>query len=193
MKATYFALAVLAALTACQKAEAPATAQEALPEPGTREWKIRNARSAAPEAISAAAMVVSVKDSTGALDTLAPAGAGSGWVCFADDSRTPHNDPACIDSEAMKWVTAMMAQQARPPRLLGMGVGYALQGGAVASDTDPLKMTPDSGWIMDGPSIYIAMPNASAYQGLPTARRSDGPWVRYSGTPYAHIVLPAGR
>jgi hypothetical protein len=62
----------------------------------------------------------------------------------------------------------------------------------VASDTDPAKMQPDSGWIMDGPSIYLVMPSASAYTGIPTTRRTTGPWVRYSGTPYAYIVVPAG-
>jgi len=180
-------------LAACSRAEAPATREDAQPERGSREWLVQTARSAAPEAISATAAVVAMRDSTMALDTLEPASAGSTWTCFADDTTTQHEDPVCADAEAMKWFAAWSTGNRQGPRLAGMGVVYALRGGAVPSDTDPYMMRPDSGgMVMDGPSIYIAMPNTSAYQGLPTTRRSDGPWVRYAGTPYAYIVLPAG-
>lgn len=185
------ALAVLAMLaTACSRAEAPVNRAEAEPEPGSREWKIRSARSAAPPMVSAGATIVEIRDSTYAIDTLEAGAEGNPWTCFADDRLTAHPDPICSDDQGMRWYAAWMQRQA--PRLTGMGVVYALQGSGAASDTDPFKMQPDSGWLMDGPSIYIVMPSQAAYATLPTTRRTTGPWVRYAGTPYAFIVVPAG-
>jgi hypothetical protein len=190
MKSRYAAVVVLLSF-ACSKAEAPATRAEAEPAPGTPEWKIRNARSAAPPMIGMNALIMEITDSAMTqMDTIQAASAGSTWVCFSDFRFTNFNDPVCADDRAMTWWQAWMRRER--PQLPGMGVVYALQGGGTASDTDPFKMQPDSGWIMDGPSIYVLMPNASAYQGLPTTRRADGPWVRFAGTPYAYIVMPAG-
>ncbi len=183
-------LLLLLTLAACKKADAPmASAEPELP-PGSRAWKIRNARSAAPAVIAMGAYVIEF-DSVGRPDTLETG--QSSWVCMPDSPQTAANDPVCADDQAMRWVDAWYSRTR--PGLTGMGVAYALQGGAVASDTDPLKMTPDSGqaWLLDGPSIYIAMPSPRSYAGLPTTRRADGPWVRFAGTPYAYIVMPAAR
>lgn len=191
MKLHHAALTVLFAW-GCSKAEAPVNRAEAEPEPGSREWKVRNARSAAPPMVAMGAMVLDIRDTTYmAFDTLERGTEGNGWVCMADDRNTNHNDPICLDDQAMRFYDAFVRRQR--PQLTGMGVAYALQGAAVASDTDPMKMQPDSGWLMDGPSIYLAMPTAAAYAGIPTTRRANGPWVRYSGTPYAYIVVPAGQ
>lgn len=190
MVARRMLVAAVVLIAACSKAEAPANRAEAEPEPGSREWRIRNARSAAPPMIAAQSMVVMVKDTTMALDTIERADSASTWVCFVDDANTPHNDPVCADDQAMRWFQAYITRTR--PQLTGMGVAYGLQGGGVASDTDPFDMTPDSsGFKMDGPSIYIVMPNAASLTGIPTTRRENGPWVRYSGTPYAYIVVPA--
>lgn len=191
MAARTLLIAALVLVTACKKTETPENTAEAEPQPGTREWKIRNARSAAPPMIAAQSMVVEVRDSTMALDTLERGDSASPWVCFADDRNTQPNDPVCADDQGMRFFHAWISRQ--PPRLTGMGVAYALQGGYTASDTDPYDMTPDSsGLLSDGPAIYIVMPTAAAYTGIPTTRRTDGPWVRFSGTPYAYIVVPAG-
>ena len=76
-----------------------------------------------------------------------------------------------------------------------MAVGYALQGFQVASTTDPFQTAPDSGkpWTDVGPSVMIAMPDRNAYRGLPTSPTADGPWVVWSGTPYAVLVVPGRR
>ena len=186
-------MALLLAVTmiaACKKEPEPMA--DANPEPprGTPQWKIVYARSAAPAQISANATVqdVGATDSTPG-DTLARG--DNGWTCMPDNPRTDANDPWCIDEESQKIMAAFATRTA--PRLSGMAIAYMLQGGVSASDTDPFKMRPDSGqqWIVDPPSILIMMPSARSYAGLPTTRRTDGPWVRWSGTPYAHIVVPA--
>jgi len=181
----------LFSLAACRKDAPETAATPPAPEPGSREWRIQNARSAAPPMISAGSMVAMIRDTTMAIDTIERGDSANHWVCFVDDPNTTHNDPVCADDQAMRWFAAWVRRE--PPRLTGMGVAYALQGGAVASDTDPFDMTPDSsGFLLDGPSIYILMPNAASYAGLPTTRQSGRPWVRYAGTPYAYIVVPAG-
>jgi hypothetical protein len=56
------AVALAAVLAACQKAAPPPRAETG-PTPGSPEWKIQNAMSAAPEAVSAKAQVVEVRRS----------------------------------------------------------------------------------------------------------------------------------
>lgn len=192
MKKWSAAMAAVLVLFACKR-EPPPPMADANPEPprGTLPWKLHNARSAAPSDISANATIMDVAPTdTSARATLVQG--ENGWTCFPDNPGTDANDPFCVDEEGTRWMEAHRVRRA--PRLNGMAIAYALQGGVSASDRDPFKMAPDSGqqWLVDGPSIYIAMPNARSYAGLPTTRRSDGPWVKYAGTPYAYIVIPAG-
>jgi hypothetical protein len=184
------ALALALALSACKKQE-EAAAPPAPPAPGTPEYIVQNALSAAPEAVASGAMVVNwPATDTSQMDTLR---AGTnGWTCVPDDPRSPGNDPGCADDELAKYWDAWMART--PPRLSAMAVGYVLQGMQVVSTTDPFKMAPDSGqaFINVGPSVMIAMPGQRSYRGLPTTPSADAPWVLWSGTPYALIIVPAG-
>ena len=175
------------AASGCKKVEPKLAA--APPAPGTPEWKIQNAMSAGPEYVVSGATLMEFVPNDTAMPTLR---AGTnGWTCFTDDPRTPVNDPGCVDDEAMKYYQAYLAHQ--PPRLTGMALMYALQGGQMGSITDPYKVTPDSGqaWTDIGPSVFIVMPDARAYRGLPTAPTPGKPWVIWAGTPYAALVVPA--
>jgi hypothetical protein len=188
---TRFAAAVIlaaAVLVGCKKEEKPA-AVVAPPAPGTTEWKIRNAMSAGPEYVVSGAKLLEIVPSDTALPVLR-AGTND-WTCFTDNPNTPANDPTCSDDQAMKWFEDFIAH--RPPRLTGMGVAYALQGAQLASLADPFKQKPDSGqaWVDIPPSIFIMMPDARAYRGLPTTPTAGKPWVVYAGTPYAVLVVPA--
>ena len=177
---------------ACKK-EAPPPAEPPGPAPGTAEWKIQNARSAAPFDVGSGATVLDWPASDTARPPQLAAGT-NGWSCFPDDRNTPANDPVCADEETMKWFDAKSKHQ--PPRLAAMGVGYMLQGGKSASDTDPFKLAPDSGqpWLEDPPHLMIFMPNPrAAFAGLPTTRTASGPWVMFAGTPYAHLMVPVSR
>ena len=192
MKRMALVLAAAVMVTACKKTEPDASVVEMAPEPGSVPWKIQNARSAAPASISAGARVRERMNPDTAWGAVLAQG-DSTWTCIADDPNTQANDPYCIDGEGARFVEAWRAQ--RPPRLSGMGIAYILQGSASASDTDPFKTMPDSGqqWLVDPPHIGIAMPNARSYAGLPTRRRTDGPWVKFAGTPYAYIIIPSSR
>ncbi len=186
-------LACLLAI-ACAKKEAPPAAQPpAGPAPGTPEWKIKNARSAAPLEIGKGAAVLDWPTS----ETAPPAQLASGtnaWTCLPDDPSTPAVDPACLDKEAMKFLDAMLKRL--PPQLSATGVVYALQGGMAASNTDPFKAKPDSGqqWMVFPPFVVIIAPNArTAFAGWPTTPSGGGPWVMYAGTPYAHLMVPVSK
>jgi hypothetical protein len=179
---------------ACAKKETPPPAQPpAGPAPGTPEWKIENARSAAPLEIGKGATVLDWPTSETAPPAQLAAGT-NGWTCFPDDPSTPVIDPACLDKEAMKFADAMAKR--RPPQLSATGVVYALKGGMAASNTDPFKAAPDSGqqWMVTPPFVVIMAPSArAAFAGWPTTPSGGGPWVMYAGTPYAHLMVPVSR
>ena len=179
---------------ACAKQEAPPPAQRPSgPARGTPEWKIENARSAAPVEIGTGATVLDWPTSETAAPVQLTSGT-NGWTCFPDDPTTPANDPGCLNGEAMKWFNAMLKHQ--PPHVSTTGVVYELQGGMWASNTDPYKTAPDSGqrWNFTPPFVVIIAANPrAAFAGWPTTPDGGGPWVMFAGTPYAHLMVPVSR
>jgi hypothetical protein len=181
----------MAILAACQP-EAPPPSEEAAPPgpaPGTPEWKIQNAMSAAPSSISAAATIMDWPASPGAAPAQLRAGT-NGWACFPDVPETPGNDPMCLDAVWQAWADAWVNR--KPFRTTTAGIGYMLQGGAGTSDTDPFKMQPDSGesWLIDPPHIMWISPDPKALDAMPGDRASGGPFVMWKGTPYVHLMIP---
>jgi hypothetical protein len=180
-------------VAACQKQPAPAAqataAPPAGPAPGTLEWKMQNASSAAPAAIAGGATLME----WGATPTAAPAklrDGTNGWTCFVDNPGTPGNDPMCFDNAFAAWATAWMGH--KTPTITSFGVAYMLQGGTDASNTDPFKMAPDSGhpWVDTGPHVMVVVPNVQHLRGLSTDPKNGGPYVMWAGTPYAHVMVP---
>lgn len=187
-----FVVGVLAlGLAACAKEQPQvAAAPPAGPAKGTPEWKIANAMSAAPTAIASAAAVM---DLPGADGKMAQLKAGTnGWTCVPDDPNTPANDPTCTDAGFMDWFGAWM--QHKPPHLTAPALAYMLQGAADASNSDPFKTKPDSGqeWVITGPHIMVAVPDARSLSKFSTDWKSGGPYVMFAGTPYAHLMIPVG-
>jgi hypothetical protein len=115
----------------------------------------------------------------------------NGWVCYPDIPMTDGNDPMCLDPTWQEWMAAWMEN--RTPRIDRMGISYMIApGGAHGSNTDPYATgpTPNNEWGYDPPHLMILVPDTVALQGMPTDRASDGPWVMWRGTPYAHIMVP---
>jgi hypothetical protein len=187
---TAMVIVVFGMLAACAK-ERQVPPPDTGPMPGTTEWKIARAVSAAPDAVGAAAAVAEWPASDTAQFAVLRPGVG-GWTCFADNPLTPRPDPLCADDQFLRWLTAWRAH-APAPSVDAMAVGYALQGTEVASESDPRKTQPDSGqaWVSLPPSVLIAMPSPASYRGIRTTRGPSGPWVLWAGTPYAIIVVPA--
>jgi len=184
----FVSLAVV--LGACgKKAEPVAQAAPAGPAPGSTEWKMQDAMSAAPRAIASGATLMDWGATPTTQPTQLRAGT-NGWTCFADNPATPGDDPMCMDGNFAAWGQAWMAH--KPPHITGFGIAYMLKGGTDASNTDPFKMKPDSGqgWVDTGPHVMIVVPNMQGLRGVSTDPKNGGPYVMWGNTPYAHVMVP---
>jgi hypothetical protein len=84
----------------------------------------------------------------------------------------------------------MRLRDRRRPRA---GVSYTIApGGAYTSNKVPFapKATADNDWGFDPPHVMVLVTDKRALEGLPTTRQDGGPWVMWTGTQYAHIMVP---
>lgn len=149
---------------------------------------IKSAESAAPAAVSSQAAIYAA-DETGAMKTLREG--TSGWWCMPDNPATPGPDPMCGDANAMEWAMAWIGKKEPPKDKVGFM--YMLAGGTDASNTDPYATAPtaENNWVKTGPHVMIV--NATSMMaGYPEDPNPDTskPYVMWSGTPYAHLMIP---
>jgi hypothetical protein len=115
----------------------------------------------------------------------------NGWTCMPDAPDTPGPDPMCFDANAGKWADAWIHH--KPPPANVVGVIYMLEGGTDASNTDPYatKPTADNDWVKTGPHVMI-VGSKEILAGHPSGGKPDTsvPYVMWSGTPYAHLMVP---
>lgn len=152
------------------------------------EAMIESAESAAPAAVGTGATIYAM-DEKGAMRTLREG--TNGFWCMPDNPASPGPDPMCGDANAMEWATAWI-QKKEPPKGK-VGFMYMLSGGTDGSNTDPYATKPDAGnnWVETGPHVMIV--NAmDLMQGYPAGPKPDTsrPYVMWSGTPYAHLMIP---
>ncbi|MEA2764676.1 MAG: hypothetical protein QOK07_1080 [Gemmatimonadaceae bacterium] len=208
---TFLPLAVVVSfgsLTACSKPAAStadsataaasttaSTTTTASPDLTTKDGKIKNAMSAAPDSVASGATIMDWPATEGGKFAQLRAGT-NGWVCYpstANATGAVGQDPMCLDAEFQKWAGAWMTKKA--PKLTGVGVAYMLQGDRGASVTDPFAKTPEAAknaadWVVAGPHIMVTTPNTAALSSLPGVPTGGTPWVMWKGTPYAHIMVP---
>ncbi|HKR87819.1 MAG TPA: hypothetical protein VJS38_06555 [Phenylobacterium sp.] len=148
---------------------------------------IESAMSAAPPAVAKNATIVAM-GADGKMRTLRQG--TNGFTCMPDQPATPGPDPMCLDANALAWATAWMQHQPPPQKA---GVMYMLAGGTDASNTDPYaqKPTATNHWIKTGPHVMVVGDAAmlSQYPASPDPDTSQ-PYVMWSGTPYAHLMMP---
>ena len=154
-----------------------------------KQWKIENAMSAAPRSVSREAAVLELPGDAGGEPVELRKGTNE-WTCIPDDPTSPANDPVCVDRMGLEWTKAW--REHREPKLAGSGLGYALRGGASASDTDPFAKEPADtrSWIGLPPHIRIfplGRLDAAVYG---SDARSGKPWILWGGTPYEHLIVP---
>jgi hypothetical protein len=161
------------------------------PTPGARskESKIQNALSAAPRSIGKDATVMDYPDKQGGEMPMLRKGA-SDWTCLPDDPATPANHPMCMDKNAMAWAEGWMAM--KEPKLTGPGIGYMLQGGSTASNSDPFATKPPAGenWLREPPHIMVFPTSKLDPNVYPSDPKSGKPWIMWGGTPYEHLMVP---
>ena len=155
----------------------------------TEEELIKLALSAAPEAITKDATVITVGDD-GKIRTLRP---GSGqWTCMPGPTDIAGQAPMCGDKNAMEWAAAWMAHKDPPANKVGFM--YMLRGDGGASNTDPYakKEVPGNNWIKTGSHVMIVGSGAKMLDGYPREAKADPtkPYVMWPGTVYEHLMLP---
>jgi hypothetical protein len=149
---------------------------------------IKSAESAAPQAVASGAAVFAMNEN-GEMRTLRQG--KNGFWCMPDNPATPGPDPMCGDANSMEWAMAWIGKKEPPKGKVGFM--YMLAGGTDASNTDPYASAPTEGnnWIETGPHVMIV--NAGDQMaGYPTEEKPDTtqPYVMWSGTPYAHLMIP---
>lgn len=203
--ATALAAISLCIVAACQgeaenagaeRAEAAPTGaatQDQDPPRGSAEWKIQNAMSAAPEELARNATIMDWPDTEGGDMRELRAGTNS-WTCMPSTPNVVEmpavEDPMCLDERWMAWLGAWVGRDA--PRIQSVGLGYMLRGDGGASNTDPFATgpMPDNEWVQAGPHLMLIVPDVRQLEGIPTDPANGGPWVMWSGTPYAHVMVP---
>lgn len=158
-------------------------------EPGTKEAKVQDALSAAPESVAKNATVMDFPEKEGG--NLAELQKGTNdWTCMPDYPGSPGKDPMCLDKQGMVWLKAYVSQQA--PSLAQAGLAYMLEGGSDASNTDPFAQKPTEGddWITTT-SHTMVFPVGKLDQSVySTDPKNGGPWIMWAGTPYEHLMIP---
>ncbi len=101
--------------------------------------------------------------------------------------------PMCMDKPWREWFKAYQNQEDFTPSRIGISymlAGDSPQGGA--SNIAPYDMEPtaENDWVVEGPHVMIIVPDDSILDGLPITPDTDGPYVMWPDTPYAHIMLP---
>ncbi|MEO7191516.1 MAG: hypothetical protein ABI051_10720 [Vicinamibacterales bacterium] len=182
-------------LLARQQPGAPAMSHD-MPMPAagmstmTTAQKIANAMEAAPATVAARATILDWPAKEGAAPAVLRTGT-NGWSCFPDMPDSKGSDPMCLDATWMKWMEAYLAH--KKPALTHIGIGYMMApGGGWASNTDPFAMqeTAANHWGHHAPHMMIVAPNTASLAGMSTDPANGGPYVMWSGTPYAHIMAP---
>ncbi len=155
----------------------------------TEQQIIDKALSAAPPQLRAEATVV------GPDGKVLKEGAG-GFTCMLTPAEPTGGAPMCADQTWMPWAEAWVGNKPyEGPQAVGLAymlAGDAPEGGA--SNTDPFARaaSADNEWVVEGPHVMIIVPDEQMISHLPTESATGGPYVMWSGTPFAHVMMPVG-
>jgi hypothetical protein len=177
LRYTFFGLAIVVLIVV-----APTTIQAQPMGTMSDSDYIAKAASAAPASVVKGATIVRMQKGT--MQTLQTG--SNGFTCMVAGP----GDAMCLDNNAMQWARAWMSRTT-PPN--SVGFVYMLAGDNGASNTDPFATAPTDGnhWVKTGPHVMIVGPSATT-MGYPSTPDADPtkPYVMWSGTPYAHVMIP---
>lgn len=158
-------------------------------QPGTKEAKIQEALSAAPETVAKKATVVDYPEKEGG-DLVELNKGTNDWTCLPDYPASPGKDPMCLDKQSLLWLQAYLTQKS--PNLTQAGLAYMLQGGSDPSNTDPFATKPKEGedWITTPPHTMVFPIGKLDQTVYSTDPKNGGPWIMFPGTPYEHLMIP---
>jgi hypothetical protein len=165
------------------------TLSETGAQPGTTEWKIQDALSAAPESVAKGATVLDFPEKEGG-DLVELQKGTNDWTCLTDYPASPGKDPMCVDKQGMLWLQDYVTQ--KPPTITQTGIAYMLQGGSDASNTDPFATEPTEGddWITTPAHVMVFPVGKLDPNAYGTDPKKGGSWIMWAGTPYEHLMIP---
>ena len=170
---------------ALSEAQSPSTSAKS----GSKEAKIQDALSAAPESLRKDATVMDFPEKEGG-NLIELQRGTNGWTCLPDYPASPGKDPMCLDKSGMEWLQAYVTQKS--PGLTQTGLAYMLEGGSDASNTDPFATKPTEGedWITTPPHVMIFPAGKMNPNLYGTDPKKGGSWIMWANTPYEHLMVP---
>ena len=157
-------------------------------------WQIEAYSTAAPEFIGRSATIIGISG-----DVLREG--SNGWTCQSANPRpvpeagwsSAHEAmAACHDGEGMKWMTGYMAGE--KPQMTRDTFMWMLHGDMGEDNTKPAVFdkgdsTPGE-WIESGPHLMLMPKDPASLAHFPTNFDTGAPYVMFSGTDYAHLMIP---
>lgn len=144
----------------------------------TRDWKVENALSAAPEYIAGGAAVWDWPATAGAEPSVLREGT-NGWTCFPSPTDAAGNSPRCYDDVFLEVNSARL--RGEDANIDAVGFGYMLQGGPFVDDQGTQTL---------GPHVMMVLPDdQSLTQGIGQAEAPDGPFMVDSFIPGADLII----
>jgi len=115
----------------------------------------------------------------------------NGWTCMPDNPVTRGTDSICMNEPWLNFMDAM--KNKKNPAVVQVGIAYMLQGDRPVSNIDPYATEPKPGddWVEGlGAHLMILVPDEGLLKDVSTDSKNGGPWIMWSGTPYAHLMIP---
>ena len=163
----------------------------------SNEWKIWAYSTAAPSFIADECTVVDMDG------TILREGS-NGWTAMAANPRDPANPengwkdpheamPMVGDAASFAWVSAYMA--GTKPEMETDGWAWMLHGDMGEDNTKAGVLNKEDSvegeWIESGAHLMLMPKDPSSLNGQTTDFNSGAPYVMFSGTDYAHLMIPA--
>jgi hypothetical protein len=145
------------------------------------EWKIANALSAGPTAITEHAAVIDwpANPEDGMSHGRVLRRGTNGWACMPDTPGRPQHDPMCVDETMMKWLMATLA--GKKPDIDRVGLAYMLlgeprQGQGIHPAKDPRQVKE---WFYVGPHVMVVLPDSAkdALRGINQDMSNNWPYT----------------
>ena len=111
------------------------------------------------------------------------------WTCLPDMPDNGGVDPWCIDGSWQNLLESLMGGS--EPTYDKVGIAYMLAGDAPISNITPAGKPEDGDWVEGVKAhLMILVPDHGMFDNISTDPNNGGPWIMWSGTPYAHIMVP---
>lgn len=155
-------------------------------EMGDASGEMASAMSAAPADIALNATIMGNPETAGDPMVVLQEGT-NGWICYPDGTGSPGNDPACQDPD----FDAGFANSTTT-KVPGLRIGYMLQGGSDASNTDLTISAPAPGqeWVVAPAHVMAMIPGGFDPSYYTTDYNSGYPYIMMDGTDVEHLMIP---